>query len=145
MEDFRDLKINVHTQGAPRVNQGWILREYPDLMVAEIDMHSKYHDVCLTGGDPPILGIAAVEASLHLHPDYDKEKLTVIEFPDFPGWSVWGISTGRYSICVTLAKDLLMGNKTDLSTLTNELRHKISELETKLSKIGCPFCNGATQ
>lgn len=106
----KPLKIDVIMQGAPLVNEGWVVAEGKNVVALEIDLHSKRCEAGAktSGGNPDIPGlfIDATEGSLHLGTE-PRETPTWIRFPEYVDWRVWCADIARYTLNVCLVKQRL--------------------------------------
>lgn len=98
--------MKITAQGTPIVNVYGVLLRGRDLMILEVDLHSKYCEVGATmSGDEthgPGIAISATRHSLHLSEEHKKKEPTFIEFPEFKGWNVWSATIARYTLAVSL-------------------------------------------
>lgn len=93
-----DTPIEITIQGAPVVNNACIVAISDNLVAITVDLHSKRCEIAGYGGDgtTPVVWLDATEDSLHLHES--NKGITEISFPEFKGWDIWCLSTGRYSV-----------------------------------------------
>ena len=96
--------IKITTQGAPIVNSAYVRYRNDDVLILELDMHSKYCGVFASSGSCVFIG--ANERSLYLHGD-DRERFTEITLLDKNYPEFVASSEGRYSITLVFGrKDL---------------------------------------
>lgn len=102
-KDFR-----ISRQGAPVVNSVYLVCQHEDVVVLNIDMKSKYCNVSCTGSNNhhgqsiPLILIGAIEESLCLHKNHERDDFTEITFPAYEGFAVMATGGGRYDIVVCL-------------------------------------------
>jgi hypothetical protein len=105
------LRFNIETQGAPQVSneygEGVILYKYDDVVIAEIDMQSKWCEVSSTLTGDKFLGVFvnATKRSLHLLEGKDMEEETLINFPNFLGWRIYSAECCRYTLRLVFIKE----------------------------------------
>lgn len=105
------VKLRIFQQGAPLVQRSSavVTHQYPDIVCLTIDLDSKWCEVSGLGGGPegPDICIDATKRSKmscgRLH--RSKKGCTVVQFPDYIGWSVFTAVCSRYTIRVVLTKD----------------------------------------
>ena len=104
-----DLVPIVITQGAIRVSEAIVERDYGDCLLVIVNLHSKYaifHTESYGKDHGPIIYLGASINSLNLDENFDIDHMTSIEFNDLKGWRVFSISEPcRYSLMITLIKD----------------------------------------
>lgn len=101
------MDVQITTQGAPIINNIHIIKSSQDLAAIEIDLKSKYCKVVsyFSGSEGQVgIWIGSDERSLYLNNNVDRNIATVIEFPQFKGWTVWAATIGRYTCQVCLIK-----------------------------------------
>ncbi len=106
LDTEREFKVEVSKQGAPIVNCEIPAVYVNDgrILIAEIDMHSKWCDVCYSRGTS--IGIEATERALHLKEDVDREAFTEISFPNHSdGWYMFNVNLQRYTLRLVLVKE----------------------------------------
>jgi hypothetical protein len=107
---MKTVKINIH-QGAPKVGCAYLHRKSGGLATIEINMKSKYCYIAGTssmstkvpGEYVPGIDIDFNDCSLYVDKRY--RGGTMVEFPEFQGWSVWSADMGRYTGRICLVKD----------------------------------------
>lgn len=102
--------MNILHQGGPVVNTACIEVVSGRLAAIFVDTATKY---CEDGGhgggsdgEPIEIVVMASDRALRTHPDHKAAEPTIIQFPDFPGWDLWSVLYGRYTIYITLIKPL---------------------------------------
>lgn len=104
--NFKPVKIKVFMQGKVVVNSGIVYKQGKNVVALEIDLKSKYCEVCMiTGGSEGQVGlvIGPTPRSLYLNRRYKREE-TWVEFPEFKGWNIWAADIARYTLRVCLIK-----------------------------------------
>lgn len=100
------VEIRVVTQGAVVVNDASIYRASKDIVCLYVDLASKRAELLMAdagGEDPPRIWLEASEDTLFLDPSHPRDAVTIVEFPEYPGWRVFATSgPGRYSLGVVL-------------------------------------------
>jgi hypothetical protein len=102
--DFKIKKV-----GAPIINNGYIKEVGKNIVAIEFDLRSKWCEVDgVYGGDDEPCGIyiAANEKSTNLNENIKREKLTIIEFPDFIGWDVFMTDINKYTLKICFIKKI---------------------------------------
>lgn len=109
MSEPREIRTKIRTQGAVIANPGGIVyRESSDIAVVCVDLQTKYARMGGTGsggGSPPMVFLHATEDSLHLKKGKARDDFTVIEFPDFIGWTPYIAEVSRYTLSICFLKD----------------------------------------
>jgi len=107
---MKEIKIKIGRQGAPIVNKGWIVAKSKNIVVAEIDMKSKY---CKIGGyytdygdgrEYDSLFIEATDDALYLSKKCEEFDETKISFPKYEGWEIYCANIARYTLRVCLVR-----------------------------------------
>lgn len=101
------LKIEITHQGAPVVNDGFIIELGKNVCAVSIDMKSKYCQTAFSiSGSNGECGIVIVttEESLHLKKGVHRDDPTHLEFPQFKGWDVFASGIGRYTLRICFTK-----------------------------------------
>lgn len=97
------MNLTIKQQGAPRVNEAFVLYQSEKCIVLEIDMHSKYCSIGASAGHD--IFIDAGPHALHLSDDHPREAYTVVTVDLPPGtWSYTCGSGGRYTLTVCYLK-----------------------------------------
>jgi hypothetical protein len=100
--------VNISVmQGAPVVNEAFIYKRSPEIVLIDVALHSKSCEIAAVGsnGDVPIVDIQANEHTLHVDESKERGAITEIRFDDFDGWSVYSANTSRYTLRVCLTKN----------------------------------------
>ena len=103
------VELEISHQGAPIVNHTHMVRAASDVIAFHIDMQSKRCNVTCAGSDAdnvPVVMISANEYSSNLDGTKNRNEMTEVRFPQYPGWSVHSTGSGRYTISVCLTKNL---------------------------------------
>jgi hypothetical protein len=109
MREPKQVKYHIDPQGAPVFNVAYSIIRHRDIITIEIDMESKYCEIDSTlwsSTDGPGVCIVANERSLRLKEGIDRDAMTVITFPEFKRWHVYGWSGGRYTFCICLTREI---------------------------------------
>lgn len=96
------LQSVVRTQGAVLVNEGYVHRRGDNVVAAYVDLKSKraeYAGAIYEGGKPPVICLDASEETLHID-ESKKGETTLVEFPDFVGWTVFSAHVSKYTLAV---------------------------------------------
>lgn len=93
--------------GSILVNGIGMLVKHDDVALFEIDCHSKYPDTmmggCMDASQNLSIPVVYLDASKDtLKANEGVEVSTEIIFEGFNGWDVYAVSSGRYSVQVTL-------------------------------------------
>jgi hypothetical protein len=100
------IEIKVEKQGDPKVNQGFVIKAYPDLVAAHIDMKTKwctiFCNVTHYGRKKSNRYIGLVLES----PENSKVKnrFTEISFPQFQDWEIFNSNLNRYTLSITFIR-----------------------------------------
>lgn len=105
----RKTPIQIEQEGAPRVADSYaaILAEGENVVALSLDFSSKYCEVGVTGSGNtrgPLIYICATPESRWLNEAVEREKPTIVSFPEFQGWTVWCANFGRYALHVCLIR-----------------------------------------
>jgi hypothetical protein len=105
-EGLNFVTLDIVSQGAPVVNDGYIHAAGADIVAIYIDLKSKRCEVVATGGGDgiPSVWVGANEESLHLNQDADRASMTEIAFPEYDGWDVFSATCSRYTLAVCLTR-----------------------------------------
>ena len=107
MKKNNKIKIKITQQGAPAINNGYVVEVGERVVALSVDLTSKYCNVSSSfSGSKGECGVVlrASERSLYLNEKSNREDITIIEFPDFEGWNVFAYYLGRYTLNVCLIK-----------------------------------------
>lgn len=92
--------------GAVRVSHGHVDRRSEAIVCLIVDLKTKRAAVAGSEqGDYPGVSLEATEDSLYLAKNVPRDRETVIEFRDFPGWRVFAAEGGKNLIRVVLVTD----------------------------------------
>lgn len=104
MSQLAPLSAEVTDQGAPVVNSVMEVLRTPQVRVFEIDLHSKYCEVCATCGHQLLIGDS--DRALKLHPT--REGVTILKIDLDPDFEFVAFSDGRYTItAVAVSREAL--------------------------------------
>lgn len=112
MNDYKEVNLEVTRQGAPIVNHGLVYAGSIEagIVALHVDLRTKYCIIISTGSDEgvPIIDVQATDRTppTHLDPTKDCDSLTEIAFPEYRDWSFFSSDIGRYSMRITLVKNL---------------------------------------
>lgn len=98
--------FEVRQQGAPILNDLYVVKETEDVFIFSIDLKSKYCEVDGTiedSDDVPGVSISATEESYGLA-NVDRDLSTEVYFPNHVGWRVWSCSMSKYALNGCLIK-----------------------------------------
>ena len=108
MDEIKEVKLHIKEHGAVRVNHAYIHCEAPEIACIYMDLHSKRVCEPMIGGSddgPPALYFHAGDDGIKLDESKPRDSLTVVEFPEYPGWSVFACDgPARYTVALTLVK-----------------------------------------
>ena len=104
------INLKITRQGAPIINKDniYILLETSDVIVAEIDMRSKWCEISFTscGGtdNSLIFGISSTDRSVGLNESFNKDTETEVLIKGFDSnlWDIFSIDCRRYTIRLVL-------------------------------------------
>ena len=101
---MKNIPWRIEQPGAVIVNQCIVRLKAQGVYLLELDLHSKYVDCDIHGGqdEGPSIFLAANDDSLYLNSAIDRDVLTEILFPLGASWRVWSTWSGRYTVNVTL-------------------------------------------
>lgn len=106
MDDPKPVELRITQHGAVRVNAASVYREAPGIVCIYVDMHSKYVEQPMVGGgdgEPPTLYFTPGEHALHLDESKPRDSMTIVDFPEYVGWSVFACDgPARYALGVVL-------------------------------------------
>lgn len=99
--------MKIRSQGAVQVNAATVERSADGIACISVDLNSKYAAVFGTSSGhnqlPPTVILGADDRTLYLDPTKSADSLTIVEFPDYPGWEVFCCSdVGRYTLSLVL-------------------------------------------
>jgi len=104
--DIIDVAVRIVQQGVVRVQSARLYRRRPGVACICVDMRSKYARLSSIGGGDeasPSLMLAADARTLKLDTTKPKAMDTMVEFPEYIGWSVFAAEgAGRYTLRVCL-------------------------------------------
>ena len=104
-QKWKPLTLKIQP-GRIRVTAGDIMQSGPGIAALSIDLHSKYAEIGGIGfGGPeclPCVNLCAGVNTLHVDKAQPEYASTVVEFQDFPGWSVHSVWIGRDTLSVCL-------------------------------------------
>jgi len=100
-----EIEVKVDIQGAPLVAGGCVQQAGENIVGLTINVDTSRCEVAADGSyrGIPVISIQTTENSSFLHPDFKKEDITEISFPEYEGWSIWvsNIYTSNLAICLT--------------------------------------------
>ena len=101
--------FRIVEQGAVIVNDIRVLRKSQDIVCMHIDLHSKHIlDAWCVNSDSklPTLYLLAGDSTLYMDNSQKIDKMTVVEFPDYTGWSIFSCKNeGKYIVSVVFLKN----------------------------------------
>jgi hypothetical protein len=109
MDEYIKAEMVINRQGLPLVNEAYVAYEGDQFALIEVDMRSKWCDVCYSSGAS--LGIGTTDRSCHLNEDrpidetWDDES-TEIHFPKYADgtWTLWSCELSRYTLRICFEK-----------------------------------------
>lgn len=106
MNEPKPVQLRVKQHGAVRVNAASLHREALGIVCIYVDLHSKRVESPMVGGgdgEPPTLYFTPGDHALHLDETKPRDRLTVVEFPEYVGWHVFACDgPARYTLGVVL-------------------------------------------
>lgn len=100
------VPVNVAVQGGVRVNTAVAVLDCGNCLLLRVDLHSKYARLLSVGSgeeEGPSVYLAADKNTLNLDETKPRDAVTLIEFPEFEGWSVFAANEpGRYTMALVL-------------------------------------------
>jgi hypothetical protein len=97
-----NLPIKIAHQGAIQVNNACIISQCGNLCAVEVDLKSKYADICGIAGSKIYLSSTSI--TLNLNEKFDANEPTSIEFPTMKDWRFFSYNLSRYTLCLCLIK-----------------------------------------
>lgn len=107
---MKSVSLVVANDGEVIANNAVVLAHGKRVVAIAVDMKTKrgkVEAVCCGGeGNAPGVVLSGKNA-LHINPA-KKGEPTMIEFPDFPGWTVHSTDYSRYTLNVCLVKGIVL-------------------------------------
>lgn len=105
MIDFKETPLTVQTQGRVRVNFAYEYLRNPDVVLVDIDLHTKYADVSgysETGSGAPEIYLNAGGNAIHVDESTNDE--TTISLDAFAGYDIFTADVKRYTLRVAMVR-----------------------------------------
>lgn len=93
----------IITQGAVKVNDGYIHRRGDGVVCIYFDLESKRAEYggVISSDEAPIVSLYANDETLHID-ESRRDEPTLVAFPEFEGWQEFSGGVSRYTLALVL-------------------------------------------